>query len=229
MKANMSNDRHPTSPVSRFADLQRQGFMKPRRAVRKPKAESPIVACVACQNWHREGKHTADAATRRANLAAETKRLSPKGLTPNHSAGYPVWASPAERQVIDFFRTVSSASAADALRAVPGAKRRDVDRLHAQRVLISAPSSGRANLMRLAEHKPNHSAVYYVWLIDYRNVPIDSEGPYGPMSLDRASAFARIGAKNGEHDRAVSEGLDPESESFEIVRRYRRGTGERTL
>ncbi len=150
-----------------------------------------------------------------------------KTHAPNHSAGYPVWASPAERQVIDFFRTVSSASAADALRAVPGAKRRDVDRLHAQRVLVSAPSSGRANLMRLAEHKPNHSAVYYVWLLDYRNVPIDSEGPYGPMSLDRASAFARIGAKEGDHDRAVSEGLDPEAESFEIVRRYRRGTGER--
>ncbi len=142
---------------------------------------------------------------------------------------YPAWTSPIERQVIDFFRSVSSASAADALRAVPGAKRRDVDRLHAQRVLVSAPSSGRANLMRLAEHKPNHSAVYYVWLLDYRNVPIDTEGPYGPMALDSASSFARIGAQNGDHDRVVSNGKNPEADSFDIVRRYRRGTGERIL
>lgn len=76
---------------------------------------------------------------------------------------------------------------------------------------------------------PNHSAVYYVWIIDYRNVPIDEEGPYGPMSLDRAASFARIGATNGDHDRAVSVGRNPEAESFEIVRRYRRGTGERML
>lgn len=79
------------------------------------------------------------------------------------------------------------------------------------------------------QHTPNHSAVYYVWVIDYRNVPIDEEGPYGPMSLDRASSFARIGAQNGEHDRAVSVGRNPEAESFEIVRRYRRDTGERVL
>jgi len=82
---------------------------------------------------------------------------------------------------------------------------------------------------RLKAMTPNHSAVYYVWLLDYRNVPIDDEGPYGPMSLDRASAFARIGAQEGEHDRAVSIGVNPEAESFEIVRRYRRDTGERII
>jgi len=78
-------------------------------------------------------------------------------------------------------------------------------------------------------HTPNHSAVYYVWLLDYRNAPIDTEGPYGPMSLDRASALARIGATKGDHDRVVSIGRNPEAESFEIVRRYRRDTGERIL
>jgi hypothetical protein len=34
-----------------------------------------MVACHACQNWHREGKHTADAATRRENL----RRLKAQG------------------------------------------------------------------------------------------------------------------------------------------------------
>jgi hypothetical protein len=53
--------------VDRLADLMRQGFMKPIRS-RKPKKERPIVACAACLNWHREGKHTATAAQRRENL-----------------------------------------------------------------------------------------------------------------------------------------------------------------
>jgi hypothetical protein len=74
---------------------------------------------------------------------------------------------------------------------------------------------------------PNHSAVHYVWLVDYRGVPLDTEGPYGPMSLDRAEAFARIGATKGDHNRVVSIGRDIMSNSFEILRRYRRGTGER--
>lgn len=56
--------------IDRFNDLQRQGFMKPRKAPKAPKVERPIVACAACLNWHRQGKHTADAATRKANMAA---------------------------------------------------------------------------------------------------------------------------------------------------------------
>lgn len=79
-------------------------------------------------------------------------------------------------------------------------------------------------------HTPNASAaVYYVWVLDYRGVPLDGEGPYGPMSLEKAAQFARIGATKGDHDRAVSIGRDPESQGFEILRRYRRGTGERML
>lgn len=78
-------------------------------------------------------------------------------------------------------------------------------------------------------HEPNHAAVHYVWLIDGRGVPLETEGPYGPMSLDRASAYARIGAKEGDHDRVVSTGREIMSDGFEIVRRYRRGTGERVL
>lgn len=78
-------------------------------------------------------------------------------------------------------------------------------------------------------YEANHSAVYYVWVLDYRGVPLDSEGPYGSYTLDRAKQFARISATEGEHDRAVSHGGNPDAESFEIVRHYRRGTGERLL
>lgn len=53
----------------RFNDLQRQGFMK-FRAPKAPKKVRQTVACDACLNWHPEGKHTADAATRKANHAA---------------------------------------------------------------------------------------------------------------------------------------------------------------
>lgn len=66
--------------------------MKPRPAPRKKAPERPIVACDACLNWHREGKHTADAATRRANLLAAKQREHERGqrrLTEN--AEYYVW------------------------------------------------------------------------------------------------------------------------------------------
>jgi len=86
----------------------------------------------------------------------------------------------------------------------------------------------RVDALAFPEHTPNHSAVHYVWLVDYRGVPLDTEGPYGPMSLTRAEQFARIGAAKGEHDRVVSIGDQVMAGSFEILRRYRRGTGERT-
>jgi len=80
-----------------------------------------------------------------------------------------------------------------------------------------------------AGYAPNHSAVYWVWVLDYRGVPLDSEGPYGPYSLDRAKQFARISATEGDHDRVVSHGGNPDASTFEIARRYRRGTGERIV
>jgi hypothetical protein len=52
----------------RYLDLLKQGFMKPPRKVRV-KVPVPIVACDDCLNWHAKGKHTADAATRKANRA----------------------------------------------------------------------------------------------------------------------------------------------------------------
>ena len=59
--------------IDRFNDLQQQGFMQPRRT-RKAKPEVPTIACDDCLNWHAKGKHTADAATRKANRL--TRRLA---------------------------------------------------------------------------------------------------------------------------------------------------------
>lgn len=74
--------------LEQLADLHRQGFMKPRR-VRAPKPERPIIACAACLNWHREGKHTASVAERRENLRRakeSTPRCPGCGVLLNGSA-----------------------------------------------------------------------------------------------------------------------------------------------
>jgi hypothetical protein len=65
----------------------------------------------------------------------------------------------------------------------------------------------------------------YVWVIDNDFEPI--EGPYGPHDMTSAKHFARIGATYGKHARAVSRGLDPNSASFQVVRIYQPGTGQR--
>lgn len=61
---------HPTDPMARFLDLQKQGFMKPLKAKRVAK-ERPIVACQACMDWHRQGKHSKSKAERAALKAKE--------------------------------------------------------------------------------------------------------------------------------------------------------------
>ncbi len=78
-----------------------------------------------------------------------------------------------------------------------------------------------------SQHTPNAPGGYYVWVLLTDGTPKDGEGPYGPMDFTPAKDFARISATEGAHDRAVSIGLNPQAESFSIVRHYRRGTGER--
>ena len=82
----------------------------------------------------------------------------------------------------------------------------------------------RVDRLAFPEHTPNAS--YYVWVLNHDGAPKD-EGPYGPKELESAKTYARIAATKGAHDRAVSRGLDPQGEGFEIVRVYQRGTGER--
>jgi hypothetical protein len=75
-----------------------------------------------------------------------------------------------------------------------------------------------------ARFSPNASGAYYVWVLRQgSDVPLSSEGPYGPMSLLRAEQTARVGATKGIHDRAVSRGRDPSSGAFRILRRYAAG------
>ncbi len=71
---------------------------------------------------------------------------------------------------------------------------------------------------------------YYVWALAVGSDEPLAEGPWGPYdSLDSAKTFARIGATEGAHDRAVSVGVDPKASGFRIVRRYEAGSGERLL
>jgi hypothetical protein len=82
-------------------------------------------------------------------------------------------------------------------------------------------------------HKPNEfvhpNAGYYVWVLGADGYPLQTEGPHGPHDLQGAKTYARIAATEGRHDRAVSRGRDPETSSFEVVRVYRAGTGERAV
>lgn len=83
-------------------------------------------------------------------------------------------------------------------------------------------------VQKAAAHEPNAS--YYVWPVASDGVtPLAGEGPYGPHDLQGAKTYARIAATQGAHNRAVSRGLDPRAASFEIVRVYRHGTGERLV
>lgn len=57
--------------ADRLADMARQGFMRGAR-VRAPRKKLHWVACEDCLNWHRQGRHTADAAARKANREARS-------------------------------------------------------------------------------------------------------------------------------------------------------------
>lgn len=71
-----------------------------------------------------------------------------------------------------------------------------------------------------AQSYQRNASGHYVWVVDSKSMPVIGEGPYGPFSLDKAEAFARIGAQYGARGRVVSKGLDPESRSFDVVRVY---------
>lgn len=88
---------------------------------------------------------------------------------------------------------------------------------------------GAEEFQRLYEQTPNGRS-HYVWALRVgSSTPLSTEGPYGPMSPQEASQYARISATEGIHDRAVSVGKDPEASGFRIVRRYAAGTGERLI
>jgi hypothetical protein len=86
------------------------------------------------------------------------------------------------------------------------------------------------NWIEGAPRHASNASGYYVWALARGSSAPLAEGPWGPYgTLESAKTFARIGATEGAHDRAVSIGLDPQAPSFQIVRRYEAGTGERLL
>jgi hypothetical protein len=83
---------------------------------------------------------------------------------------------------------------------------------------------------RISRRYASNGSSYYVWALARGSNEPMAEGPWGPYeTLESAKTFARIGATEGAHDRAVSLGFDPEAASFRIVRRYEARTGERLL
>lgn len=71
---------------------------------------------------------------------------------------------------------------------------------------------------------------YWVWTLSVgSDRPLVGEGPHGPHDLAGAKTYARIAATKGKHDRAVSRGRDPQAKTFQVVRRYRAGDGERLI
>jgi hypothetical protein len=85
------------SSRDRYADLMRQGFMKPAPRGRKAREKRPIVACERCQDWHEEGRH------RRPAAARQTRESAPSSTpaTPSLHATYEIRAFLNSVQVID--------------------------------------------------------------------------------------------------------------------------------
>jgi hypothetical protein len=139
----------------------------------------------------------------------------------------------------------------DVLRELPDLTKEDLVRMHQRgeivlaRVDLVAAVHDRGFARELAESETRHrnseyhlvqlpfyspnAGDHYVWVVERSGKPLEDEGPYGPYQVKSAKTFARIAAREGAHDRVVTKGYDPKASSFEIVRRYRAGTGERVL
>ena len=93
----------------------------------------------------------------------------------------------------------------------------------------AAESAERAAERITKRYAPNGSG-YYVWALARGSDEPLADDPWGPYdTIDAAKTFARIGATEGTHDRAVSIGLHPQAPGFRIVRRYEAGSGERLV
>jgi len=72
---------------------------------------------------------------------------------------------------------------------------------------------------------PNAAADYYVFEMKVRSrtEPLRQVNKK-PLDLKAAKQLARIGAKEGKHDRAVT--TSPKAKDFRIVAQYEKGTGD---
>jgi hypothetical protein len=83
---------------------------------------------------------------------------------------------------------------------------------------------------RIAKRYADNGSGYYVWALARGSDQPLAEDPWGPYdTLEGAKTFARIGATEGAHDRAVSLGADPQAPGFRIVRRYKAKSGARVV
>jgi hypothetical protein len=80
----VANKSDPCSPIVRFMDLQKQGFMRPVK-VRKKKEQKPSIACDDCLNWHTKGRHTANRETRKVNRLARIQSASTRRQNSNRA------------------------------------------------------------------------------------------------------------------------------------------------
>jgi len=166
-------------------------------------------------------------------LLAEYERKQ-SALSPNQAArDYYVWWT----ELVSEQHPVEGRSA--------GPYERRAAQTHAERLshqgyaaAVSFGDDPRARYFRVVDEYPAQRLAanrrgagdYWVWTVSRRgDRPVLSEGPYGPHDLLGGKTYARIAATEGRHDRAVSRGRDPTSQSFRIVRLYQAGTGRRAV
>lgn len=70
----------------------------------------------------------------------------------------------------------------------------------------------------------NKESNFFVWKVDSEEgTLLEPDAPQGPFGWRQAKDLARASAHQGEHDRVVTEGNDPER--FRVRRRYQARTG----
>lgn len=127
-------------------------------------------------------------------------------------------------------RAAKWASTPEAMRLFEWAMTADTDR--ARRAAVDQYKRSMRAMAEPGAMQPNRVGAgnYWVWTITMRgDTPMLGEGPYGPHDLQGGKTYARIAATEGRHDRAVSYGRDPLGSTFQIVRLYKAGTGERAV
>lgn len=172
-------------------------------------------ACPACAldsaRWGRAPKYT--------KHRGACPKQGPRHATPNP----PLWESDDEAEYMRLLDTYDQEMEAALAQEDAGySARASIHRRAAEAAEAAAD--------RISRRYAANGQGYYVWALAVGSDEPLAEGPWGPYdSLDSAKTFARIGATEGAHDRAVSLGLDAQAAGFQIVRRYQARSGERLL
>jgi hypothetical protein len=76
----------------------------------------------------------------------------------------------------------------------------------------------------LGNYEPVGPTGFYLWRVTRAGVPVARRGPW--VDQDEAKEIGRTGARGSNYDEVLTFGDDPSQQGFEIVRRYRAGSGE---